>query len=200
MRATAIIALTAILQQIHALFPAVYPPLANGSFSGPTVPQSPDPLVSFEWNPSFAGGFLQSFSEAPSRVAADPAPAAANLPSLISSPFGAASASLDASAAPITLMISFPTEHACWLEIIVPGGVPAGGSLLGSVSEYNAVRHFIPLAQRGTAPGELRLETTAALYDGLRYAFLQYACAGGSSCAPLPLSGVRRTCQVLPLN
>jgi hypothetical protein len=81
--------------------------------------------------------------------------------------------------------------------------VPTGGSLLAGISEYNAPRPgaLAPLTQRGSAPGELRLETNAALYDGLRYAFLRYACtAGGGGCAPLALAGVRATCQVLPLN
>ena len=191
----------ALLHSVSALFPDVYPPLSNGSFSGPLVPQSPDVLVAFEWDPSFAGGFLQTFPESPSRVAANPATAASNLSSLLL-PFGAASASLDASANFSEVIISFATEHACWLEILVPGGVPAGGSLLGSVSEYNSPEQhpFFPLAQRGTEPGELRLETNAALYDGLRYAFLRYSCTNGTTCAPLPLAGVRRTCQVLPLN
>ena len=186
-----------------AFFTEPYPPLSNGVFTNNTNPNSLDPLVSYVWDASFPGDTqqLQVFSQPPIYAAAYPSASAHNLSSLINSTFNSSFASLDASQGPVEVIISFATEHACWLEIIVPGGVPTDGMLVAAISEYNSLRPdgYHSLIQRGSIVGELRLETNAELFDGLRYAFLKYTCKK-HSCATLPLAGIRRTCQVLPLD
>lgn len=184
-------------------FPQPYGPLSGGAYSGAPVAVSPDPLVAYQWGADAAYGILQTFSEPPKRASAALAAAVSHIETLTTAAFGSATASVTADA---LLMLDWGREHACWLELVVPGGVPAHVSLTAGISEYDAPRPgaFEAPVQRGDAMGELRLVTNAALYDGLRYAFLQFSfdtsqCPGGS-CPPVPLSGVRRTCQVLPLN
>ena len=58
--------------------------LNNGAFSGPRVPLSPDPLVSYQWWPSVNGSALQCFDALPVAVVAlENAGAFENLESLM---------------------------------------------------------------------------------------------------------------------
>ena len=185
-------------------FPQPYAALNSGAFSGPAVPASRDPLVSFVWNASCDFDALQVFSVAPTAVAAAPSSAATRLPDLIALPFGASAATVAANA---TLMIDFGVEHGAWLELLVPpAGVPPHISLAAAISEYDIARPGGAAALSALGGGALRLVTNPLLFDGLRYAWLSVAfdaaCdePAAAPCAPLQLLGVRATAQILPLN
>ena len=157
--------------------------LNNGSFSGPTVPASRDPLVSYVWGPGTAWGAMQVFPAPPVLVEAAPPTAAAGLPTLVSAPYGSASASISGNA---TLLIDFGTEHGAWLEfLLAPGGLPPHVHIAAAISEYDTPRanpYSTPVAYDG---GAFRVETNTQLYDGLRYAWLfvtfDASCGGADS-------------------
>ena len=190
-------AATALGAELESSVPEPYPWLNSGAFSGPVVPQSVDPLVSYQWNANADYSKMQIYAQAPSRVAAAPAGAATGLDTLIASSYGNGSAIVTGSA---TIMITFASELAAWLEFSIPGGLPACASIKAAISEYNTPRPGGSIAPTyyGGPQGEFRVETNKQLYDGLRYAWLFVTSQPG--CAPLSFTGVRAVAQVLPLN
>jgi hypothetical protein len=59
-----------------------YPYVSTGSFSGPAVPESPDPLVAYRWPSPKATDGLEIYLQKPSAVSSDTAASFDNLGSL----------------------------------------------------------------------------------------------------------------------
>ena len=192
----ALLLLLLLLLSAAAERPEPYAWLHGGAFTGPSVPASVDPLVAYQWGPATDYDALQIHALPPRRVGASPPGSASNFSSLASAPYGSSTALLAGNA---TLLLDWQVEHAAWLEVALGAPLPACASLAAQISESNAPKG--PPQALTPAPGApllLRLETNAALYDGLRYAWLFATAAPG--CAPIALAGVRAVAQALPLN
>ena len=172
----------------------------NGGTWGKAVPASPDPLAAYTWNLPLDLEHLQILPLPPVRAIASVPGCASNLPSLLGG-YGNASVSLTCS---VTLFFDWSVEHAAWVEFLSPSSGVVASTMVG-VSEYAAPRApdgaiSPPMSPPTAYPGGVyRLETNKALYDGVRYAFLQFTCPSPCS-TPLLLTGVRAVHQALPLN
>ena len=105
-----------------------YPYVSTGSFSGPAVPESPDPLVAYRWPSPKATDGLEIYLLKPSAVSSDTAASFDNLGSLTTdhpnvTVNGAGSIRMD-----------FGRESAAWLEFDSPD---CPGDVEMSISEYN---------------------------------------------------------------
>ena len=65
-----------------------YPWINGGSFSGPAVPLSPDPLVQYQWSTGVAKQ-LQVYNVTPAAVTSNTESSFGNLQSLVSDPYAA---------------------------------------------------------------------------------------------------------------
>jgi hypothetical protein len=190
--------------------PEPWLPLHGGGFTGPRVPSSPDPLVSYVWRdiPSINDTLLQIFPVAPVSCGA--------LPGTPSSSFSNASACAGALFPRITvtgagtLVVDFGVELPAWLEFdsadLLPGDASA---LVLGTGEYNRVDYSIgykrgpptvypsPSACNGAAPCTYRLETNPELYEGVRYGFITLAAPPSH---PFTITGLRAVSQAKPVN
>ena len=166
--------------------PQPYATLGGGAFSGPDVPESPDPLVAYRWPNPKAADDLQVFLLKPRTVDADRPASFENLGSLTGSApnvtvKGAGSIRLD-----------FGLEVGAWVEFDSPD---CPGGVRMSISEYNE-----PGVEKTRAPvrhgDTYRLELNPELYDGVRFAWIHADAAG----RPWHITGIRAVCQVKPAN
>jgi hypothetical protein len=166
--------------------PEPYAVIGNGSFSGPEVPESPDPLVAYRWlNPKASEG-LEIFLLKPKTATADRPASFDNL------------ASLTGSAPDVTvkgagrIMLDFGVEIPAWVEFDSPD---CPGGVRMSISEYNE-----PGQRKTRTPvrhgGTFRLELNRELYDGVRFAWIQVT----SFDRPWHITGIRAVCQTKPVN
>ncbi|MGA2363106.1 MAG: alpha-L-rhamnosidase C-terminal domain-containing protein [Candidatus Aminicenantales bacterium] len=166
--------------------PELYAYVGAGRFSGPAVPESPDPLVAYRWpNPKASDG-LEVFLLEPKAVSSDPAGSFENLPSLTGpkpdvTVRGAGAIRLD-----------FGLEMAAWVEFDSPD---CPGGIEMSISEYNE-----PGQDKTKTPVKYghtyRLELNRELYEGVRFAWIH----AKSPDAPWHIKGIRAVCQVKPAN
>ena len=110
-----------------------YPYISTGSFSGPAVPESPDPLVAYRWPSPKATDGLEIYLLKPSAVSSDTAASFDNLGSLTTdhpnvTVNGAGSIRMD-----------FGRESAAWLEFDSPD---CSGDVEMSISEYSGTRRL----------------------------------------------------------
>lgn len=178
--------------------PEPYAPLHGGSFIGPAVLESPDPLVEYRWkNPQITDslqiynlGPIKTFTETPASFSAA-ARAAAGLRSM---------------QAPIlvkgvgSLRFDFGVESPAWLEFDSPD---LTGSVEMSISEYNepAIENVGPPHRHKTAPphryeNTYRLELNPELYEGVRFGWIHVLVFD----RPWRITAVRAVCQVKPTN
>jgi len=166
--------------------PEPYAYISAGGFSGPAVPESPDPLVAYRWPNPKAGDPLEIFVLPPKTVSADPAVSFENLQSL-------AGPNPDVTVkGEGAVRLDFGLEIAAWVEFDspdCPGGVEMG------ISEYNE-----PGYRKTRAPvkhgGTYRLELNRELYEGVRFAWIRVK----SLDRPWHIQGIRAVCQVKPVN
>ena len=157
-----------------------------GNFSGPAVPESPDPLVTYRWPSPKAADALEICLLKPTAVAANPPGSFANLATL-TGPSPNVSVNGGGS-----IQLDFGREIAAWIEFDSPD-CPGGVEL--SLSEYNE-----PAPQKTRAPvkhgNTYRLELNKELYDGVRFAWIHVP----APAAPWHITGIRAVCQVKPAN
>ena len=163
-----------------------YPYISTGSFSGPAVPESPDPLVAYRWPSPKATDGLEIYLLKPSTVSSDTAASFDNLGSLTTdhpnvTVNGAGSIRMD-----------FGAELPSWVEF---DSADCPGDVEMSISEYNQPgpdKTKAPV-KRGTT---YRLELNAELYEGVRFAWIHVK----APAKPWHITGIRAVCQVKPTN
>ncbi len=174
--------------------PEPYPEISGGSFSGPPVPESPDPLVAYHWPAPKASDGLEIYTLKPVAVQADVPEAFSNLDSLaVKQPGvtvnGAGSIRMD-----------FGQENAGWLEFDSPD---LQGDVEMSISEYNEPGRFalgVTNPVKTSAPRKYgdtyRLELNSELYEGVRFGWIHVR----SFNKPWHITGIRLVCQIKPSN
>lgn len=179
-----------------------YPYLTGGSFSGPPLVYTRDPLGTYVWAPSYvANGSLQVFYALPSAVELMPGTPASSFvgyetltapnPVVVISGAGA-------------LRFSVDVELAAWVEFDSPDlASPAGVTL--AVSEYNEYE-ITNLGDKRAAPVRhardanvttWRLELNPGLFEGVAFAWLA---VNATPAAPWHLTALRIVCQARPAN
>ena len=174
--------------------PEPYAWLNGGSFSGPQVPVSPDPLIAYRWDAVSPGDDFQIYALKPVSVASDNPSSFSNLstltednPSTVVS--GAGSARLD-----------FGIVCAGWLEMESPD---LDGAIEMSISEYNepAIVNDGPENPRKTKTpvkygNVYRLELNAELFEGVRFGWIHVLSCSRS----WHITNVRLVCRIRPVN
>lgn len=172
-----------------------YPYISTGSFSGPAVPLSPDPLVAYRWPHPKAADGLEIYLEQPKTVTADISSAFTNLQSLTGAKpevtvRGTGSIQMD-----------FGRECAGWLEFDSPDLI---GSVEMSISEYNrpeiTQREHGVINEKTLVPvkhgNTYRLELNKLLYEGVRFGWIHVK----SFSNEWHITGIRLVCQNKPAN
>jgi len=172
--------------------------LNNGSFSGPAVPLSPDPLVSYRWSSNVDTISLQIYDMLPVSAAltdGTPLTSFSNLESLLTSTPSVIVSGEGGFVADIA------TESASWIEIDSPDikDIDTALLLLG-FSEWAAdgiAGYPLKSATPKRYGNTFRLETNSELYEGVRYAFVSLTAAPS---APFTITAVRAVSQAKPVN
>ena len=163
-----------------------YAYVGNGSFSGPAVPESPDPLVAYRWPAPKASDALEIYLLKPKVISADRPESFANLTSL-------AGDSPDVTVRDAgEILLDFGRESAAWVEFDSPD-CPGGVEM--SISEYNQPaphKTRVPVKHGDT----YRLELNKELYEGVRFAWIRVK----APASPWHIKGIRAVCQVKPTN
>jgi hypothetical protein len=173
-----------------------YPYVTSGSFSGPAVPLSPDPLVAYRWpNPQASDG-LQIYLQKPLSVTADTNSSFGNLQSLTSTNPNVTVNGLG------SIQMDFGRENAAWLEFDSPD-LPSASAVTMSISEYNqpaivngGPAHPVKTATPTQYGNSYRLELNSELYEGVRFGWIHV----NSFTSPWHITGIRLVCQTKPAN
>lgn len=166
--------------------PEPYPYVDAGHFNGPSVPESPDPLIAYRWPNPKAADALEIYLLRPKAVSANRPGSFEKLGSLTSK-------SPDVTVkGDGSILLDFGIESAAWVEFDSPD-CPGGVEM--SISEYNE-----PGLDKTRAPTKhgdtYRLELNKELYDGLRFAWIHVKSPGTA----WHITGIRAVCQVKPTN
>jgi alpha-L-rhamnosidase len=174
--------------------PEPYPEVAGGSFSGPAVPESPDPLVAYRWPAPKATDGLEIYTQKPITLQTDVPRAFAHLDSL------AGEHPNVTVNGPGSIRMDFGRENAGWLEFDSPD---LEGNVEMSISEYNepAMEMLGPANPRKTKVPQkyghtYRLELNRELYEGVRFGWIHVR----SFHKPWHITGLRLVCQIKPSN
>jgi hypothetical protein len=175
--------------------PELYPYVSAGSFSGPAVPLSPDPLVAYRWPNPQAGDGLQIYTLKPTLVTADTNSSFENLQSLTSTNPNVTVQGLG------SIQMDFGQENAAWLEFDSPD---LTGSVEMSISEYNqpeitmtgGCAHYVKTLAPTQHGYTYRLELNSQLYEGVRFGWIHVRSFG----SPWHITGLRLVCQTKPAN
>jgi alpha-L-rhamnosidase len=173
-----------------------YPNVSSGSFSGPVVPLSPDPLVAYRWVKPQASDGLQIYLQKPISVIADTNSSFANLQSLTGNNPNVTVNGMG------SIQMDFGRESAAWLEFDSPD-LPDPNSVQMSISEYNQpeitqyggahnVKTLAPVKYGNT----YRLELNSQLYEGVRFGWIHV----NSFSSIWHITGIRLVCQTKPAN
>jgi hypothetical protein len=169
--------------------------LNGGNFSGPSVPSSPDPLVSYRWFPSANTTPLQCYDVLPVSAAPLPGTPPASFSGLSSLSSGAPHAVVSGAG---SFWVDFGVESPAWLEVDTAAPLPPGDAALISLGLSESTS---PLPNKWRAPTPhgltLRLETNAQLYEGLRCGFFNMSAPPS---APFTITAVRAVAQAKPVN
>ena len=134
--------------------PEPYAYVGSGSFSGPAVPESPDPLVAYRWPEPKASDALEIYLLKPTAVSADKPASFDNLQSLTGN---SPNVTVKGEG---SILLDFGRENGAWVEFDSPD-CPGGVAM--SISEYNE-----PGVRKTRAPvkhgNTYRLELNKALY------------------------------------
>ena len=173
-----------------------YPPLCGGDFSGPAVPDSPDPLVRYRWrNPKAADGF-QVYLLRPANVVAEP-------PASFDDANSATTEQCHATVKGVgSIRFDFGVESAAWLEFDSPD---LSGDVVMSISEYNEPgvvnfdcdpEHPVKTLAPKQYGNTFRLELNKQLYEGVRFGWIHVR----KFDKPWHITAVRLVCRVKPVN
>ncbi len=156
----------AALPPITEPFPEIHGANPQGA---PAVPASPDPLVSYTWAASENITELQRFEVAiPDAWVASPPSAFQGLETLST---GSPNVTVVGAG---TLQLDFGREHAAWIELESPDLQLQAGSVTAGISEYNQPWPGKTQRLAAYADGVYRLETNGQLYEGVRYAWVNF--------------------------
>jgi alpha-L-rhamnosidase len=174
--------------------PKPYPEISGGGFTGPAVPESPDPLVAYRWPAPKASDGLQIYALKPVAVHTDESKSFSRLDSLIE-----AQSEVNVSGIG-SIRMDFGQVNAGWLEFDSPD---LEGDVELSISEYNepAVLNSGPENPRKTKVpvkhgNTYRLELNHELYEGVRFGWIHVR----SFNKPWRITGIRLVCQIKPTN
>ena len=165
-----------------------YRPVHGGSYSGLFVKESPDPLITYQWNNPKASDSLEVYALQPKKVIGIP-----------NSSFKQVNSQIRVSGKG-WLMFDFGVESAGWLEFDSDDLID---SVEMSISEYNEpaivnagaqhpIKTMVPIKYGHT----YRLELNDALYEGVRFAWIHVI----NFTRPWHIKNVRLVCQVRPTN
>ena len=179
--------------------PELYRPVHGGSWSGRAAPLSDDPMVAYRWAPGANTTELQLLTRAPTRVVVQAGRCAQAQRLLGPSPLRVAIAE------PTRLMLDFGVELPAWWEIDSPDLAASNAVLSMGVGEYNTPWQEGPGRHKTGRPkrygSTYRLETgNAALYEGVRFAFLEVSAPPGATLIPFTITGARLVVQTKPVN
>ena len=183
-----------LLPTIQARNPAIepYAYLNNGGFTGQPVAASPDPLVAYVWNSTVNATALQVFDTLPVSVV-QISGTFQNLDSVLHQGPDGTGCAVEVSNAG-QFMVDFGTESAAWIEIDADLSPADAAHLQLGIGEWTEVQKSgIPKAYNGT----YRLETNAALYEGVRYGFVSFTATPSK---PFTITGLRAVSQAKPVN
>jgi alpha-L-rhamnosidase len=173
--------------------------LNNGGFTGNSVSNSPDPLVSYQWSPSVNLTALQIYDVNPSFV------------QLTEGTYSAAFLYLQTlvtttpavlAIGPGGFVVDFGVESAAWIEVDLASR-PSTSDL--SLIRLGLSEWSEPLQNKWREPivyanGDfftLRLETNTELYEGVRYGYFNLS---GIVSNPLIITSMRAVSQAKPVN
>ena len=163
-----------------------YPYVKHGSFSGPSVPESPDPLVSYRWDNINANDGLEIYLMKPKSVSCDNEKAFENLNSMTEDSVHITVMGIG------SIKVDFGVECAAWLEFDSPD---CPGNVEMSISEFNQPainKTKVPIKYGNT----YRLELNEELYEGMRFGWINVK----SFSKKWHITGIRAVCQVKPTN
>ena len=169
-----------------------YPYVSRGSFSGPAVPASPDPLVRYRWpNPKASDG-LEIYLRQPESVTCDPETSSfTNVKSLLTPTPNVTVSGTG------TIRVDFGRENAGWFEIDSPD-CPGGIKL--SISEHKGPEATPTSGDKTITPEKIgntyRAKFNDEFYEGVRFGFIHV----NSFTRPWHITGIRLVCQVKPAN
>ncbi|MFZ4779488.1 MAG: alpha-L-rhamnosidase C-terminal domain-containing protein, partial [Terrimicrobiaceae bacterium] len=174
-----------------------YPVLNGGTFDGPVVKDSPDPLVAYRWKETKAEDGMQVYALRPVAAVAD---TDASFNNLASSTGGKTDIAVMGTG---SIRFDFGVESAAWLEMDSSDLGDAGNAVEMSISEYNEpgivnpmpkhpVKTFVPVRHGST----YRLELNDLLFEGARFGWIHVRRWD----KPWHISGVRLVCQAKPVN
>ena len=173
-----------------------YPYVSSGSFNGPAVPLSPDPLVSYRWPSPQASDGLEIYLQIPITVTADTNSSFANLQSLTGTNPAVTVSGTG------SIQMDFGRENAAWLEFDSPD-LASTNMVEMSISEYNQpeitsiggahnVKTLVPTKYGNT----YRLELNSQFYEGVRFGWIHVL----SFTNQWHITGLRLVCQNKPAN
>jgi len=171
-----------------------YPALHGGTFSGPVVRESPDPLIGYRWGEPKADDNLQIYLLRPVRATTDEE---ASFNGLETATGTATSITVMGTG---SIRFDFGVESAAWLEFDSPD---LEGTVEMSISEYNEpaivnigpanpVKTGIPVKYGNT----YRLELNNELYEGVRFGWIHVR----TFSKDWHITAVRLVCQTKPAN
>jgi alpha-L-rhamnosidase len=170
--------------------PEPYPYVSGGTFCGPPVPTSSDPLVQYRWSEPKATDGLQIFVQHPEKVDTDHPGSFSGLDSLKT-----ATPAVIVNG-PGTIRVDFGRENAGWFEI---DSADCPGSLRLSISEYNRPE-YTNIGDKTVVPEHIgntwRAKFNADFFEGVRFGFIHV----DAVTKPWHISGIRLICQVKPAN
>ena len=182
--------------------PGLYKPLHSGAFSGRAAPLSPDPLVTYQFDPSVNATALQIFTVRPVEVVVLSGTGCVGCDTLSTE---TPSATISG---PVQLRFDFGVELPAWLEVDTKGYQSSSVPIRMGVGEYHTPWQSGGGSWKADTPKEypggagrhtLRLETNPELYEGLRYGFFTVGNASGAF-VPFQLGVVRAVAQAKPVN
>jgi len=167
-----------------------YQYVSSGSFSGPAVAASPDPLVRYRWpNPKASDG-LEIYLLRPESVTADPASSFAKVNSLTT-----ATPNVKVNGVGI-IRVDFGQENAAWFEFDSPD---CPGNIRMSISEYNEPQ-YTNVGDKTIVPEKIgntyRAKLNPEYFEGVRFGFIHV----DSLTKPWHITGIRLVCQIKPAN
>ena len=165
--------------------------VSSGSFSGPAVAQSPDPLVMYRWTNPQANDALQIFLQKPKTVTTDLSTSFENLESLTGITSNVTVKGIG------SIRMDFGSENAAWLEFDSPDLI---GNVEMSISEYNQPHAYLkktltPKKYGNTYRLELNSDQTQ-MYEGVRFGWIHVR----SFSSAWHITGIRLVTQTKPVN
>ena len=165
-----------------------YKPLQGGSESGPFVKESPDPLITYQWDNPKASDSLQVYTLQPKKITGIP-----------NSSFNQSGDEITVSGKG-SLVFDFGEESAGWVEF-ESNDLP--DSVEMSISEYNepailntGAQHRIKTMAPIKYGNTYRLELNDGLYEGVRFAWIHVK----NFSKTWHIKKMKLVCQVRPTN